>query len=307
MEGGSPSPSVSSSSAAVSHSDEVHLTSSDTSLSSLGHDGDANDGEGRKLKAAQHGKASKCSRTFGEGSQQQVAVSGSPKAIRSLINAPNPALATSQLKNSSRRKQDVGYAKASKTEIPGKHVRFHLSETPSFSTASPSFKQVRFSDRVEERSIPGNRQFDGSDDGSDSSNSSHSSRDWNIDEGAHMLLQDAAEPEAGLLDRHGTEQASPLRRDAAGSIPPKFDRSPCTETGLIFQDHSFSTYKEAPLWIKSLGQHDTMGGDRSISARNEDCAPFESHFEDSFEIEDLPQSRFESQKMLSPLSRYAFS
>jgi len=300
-----PSPSSSSSFLETLDEDEIDLTPSDDDLSSSRLDGDDEDNGNRTLKAAQHEKAAKSSCVSAAESQRPVALSGSQEVIHPLTKAPKTAPATSQLKECAVGKQNVEISKLSTVDSPSKQVRFHVDPSPDDSPTSSPLKQVRFSELVEEIAIPSNLEYDGSDEGSESSDSSHSSRNSNVDEEAHVLLQENTNPKNDLRDHQSTYRARSMPARSAESILHRHDRSPGQESPLYFEDRSSAIYNRAPRWSKPFGQHDTARNDVMMSAQIADGPPSDDDSEDSFEVEDLHKSRFRRQRMLSPLSRYA--
>ena len=140
---------------------------------------------------------------------------------------------------------------------------------------------------------------------SDSSESSHSSRDSDVDEEAQMVLQDNATP---LADFHETGDAQQAGLFSDGSVEPFQHRSngkPSKGTGVDSENRSSPTFIKAIQQARGASRPDTTGDDKATPTQDEDnwLSPDDCS-EESFDSEDFRKSRFQTQKMLSPLSRY---
>ena len=301
MEDVIPSPTLSS---AVLDSDDIQLTSPVTSPSSPHRRGDSYDDHKTTLRAVRDGRSDGHSAVFAEGNRQlQPAGASIHKVLKESTDSSRTAPAISQLNRASG-EEDVAKPTAFEEGKNGKQVRFSVVPSPPASPTSSPFKRVRFSDLVEECSIPSKDEYDGSDAENDSSDSSHSSRNSNADEGAHMLLQDRADLEIDIHGHRSSQQLRPFPGRSAGSVQYSFTRKPGTDLEPVREEGSSYIYQRVPISTESLVQHNVAGDDRTTSSQGEDCVSPDSCSEVAVEIEDPHKSRFQRQKGLSPLSRY---
>lgn len=126
-----------------------------------------------------------------------------------------------------------------------------------------------------------------------------------MDEEAHMLLQENATSKAGF---HETGDAQQTGLSSDGIMEPSQHRSNGKRSkgiGVESDNRSSPTFIKAIQQARGASRPDPTGDDKAMPTEDEDnwLAP-DDYSEESFDSEDVRKSRFQTQKMLSPLSRY---